>query len=108
MVNRRCTVDLAAPKHGGDARYAHLDTSTYTIAENMSSSAMFRVPPPCGRTPEGGNNGRTTSHNPSGTIHDQRPATTLDTVLGCPFPPMERGCGRAQFRGRGHITLSLF
>jgi hypothetical protein len=31
------------------------------------------VPPPCGLTLSGGSTGRATSHNPSGTIHPQRP-----------------------------------
>ncbi len=41
---------------------------------------MFCVPPPCGRTPDDGNKGCATSHNPSGTIHDHRPRSMITTT----------------------------
>ncbi len=67
-MKRRCTVDFDTPKHGGKARHEHPLTSTYTIAANNVSSGVSCVPPPCGRTLDGGMRGLAISHNPSGTI----------------------------------------
>ena len=68
IMNRRCTVDFDTPKHGGKARQEQPLTSTYTIAANKVSSGVSCVPPPCGRTFDGGMRGFAISHNPSGTI----------------------------------------
>lgn len=68
IMNRRCTVDFDTPKHGGKARQKQPLTSTYTIAANKVSSGVSCVPPPCGRTFDGGMRGFAISHNPSGTI----------------------------------------
>jgi hypothetical protein len=45
------------------------------IAANSVSSGVSCVPPPCGRTRDGGINGSAISHKPSGTIqlHVPRP-----------------------------------
>src|ERR1700754_379905 len=72
-MNRRCTVDLDAPKHGGRCRQAQPLVSTYTIPANTASSSMFAVPPLFGHPRGGGSNGATISRKPSGTIQSQPP-----------------------------------
>ena len=51
------------------------------IAANSVSSGVSCVPPPCGRTLDGGINGLAISHSPSGTIqlHVPRPMTRSTT-----------------------------
>lgn len=51
------------------------------IAANSVSSGVSAVPPPCGRTLDGGISGSAISHSPSGTIQLQvpRPITTSTT-----------------------------
>ncbi len=51
------------------------------IAANSVSSGVSCVPPPCGRTLEGGISGFAISHNPSGTtqLHVPRPMTRPTT-----------------------------
>ncbi len=44
------------------------------IAVNSVSSGVSCVPPPCGRTFDGGISGFAISHNPSGTINSTYPA----------------------------------
>ncbi|MFI5888312.1 hypothetical protein, partial [Streptomyces sp. NPDC051554] len=48
------------------------------MAANSVSSGVSCVPPPCGRTLDGGISGFAISHNPSGTIqlHVPRPMTS--------------------------------
>ncbi len=43
------------------------------IAANSVPSGVSRVPPPCGRTFDGGISGSAISHSPSGTIQLQVP-----------------------------------
>ena len=76
------------------------------IAAKTASSSMFAIPPPCGRTRAGGNNGRAISHSPSGTIHPHRPlpmpTTTVSqpsrtrSKLGLAAPPHELGLQKKQ------------
>ena len=51
------------------------------IAANSVSSGVSCVPPPCGRTFDGGISGFAISHNPSGTIqlHVPRPMNETTT-----------------------------
>src|SRR5882757_1334122 len=57
-------------------------TSTYTTAANSVSSGASCVPPPCGRTLDGGISGFAISHSPSGTIqlHVPRPIPKSTTT----------------------------
>lgn len=50
------------------------------MAANSVSSGVSCVPPPCGRTFDGGISGFAISHSPSGTIqlHVPRPITKLN------------------------------
>lgn len=63
------------PKQAGSWRQAQPLTSTWMRAANSVSSGVSCVPPPCGRTFDGGISGLAISHSPAGTIplHAPRP-----------------------------------
>ncbi|GAA2454845.1 hypothetical protein GCM10010405_43440 [Streptomyces macrosporus] len=65
-------MDFAIPKHGGRVRRAQPPASTQTMAANSVSSGVSWVPPPCGRTFDGGISGLAISHGPSGAIRLHR------------------------------------
>ncbi len=73
------------------------------IAANSVSSGVSCVPPPCGRTLEGGISGFAISHNPSGTtqLHVPRPMTRPTTPhhIGHAL----RGASRSAARRGAHI-----
>ncbi len=70
------------------------------IAANSVSSGVSCVPPPCGRTFDGGISGFAISHNPSGTIqlHVPRPMneTTTPHHVGHGLKPSSPWRGNAE------------
>jgi hypothetical protein len=72
------------------------------IAANSVSSGVSCVPPPCGRTFDGGISGSAISHSPSGTIqlHVPRPidSPTSDHHIGHRLTSCLAGCRRLHRR----------
>ena len=74
------------------------------IAANSVSSGVSCVPPPCGRTFDGGISGSAISHSPSGTIqlHVPRPmhSPTSDHHIGHGLRTMSDDAAASRSRGR--------